>query len=77
MGKIRQPLTGEEAIAIMNDMIRDSEMSETLTEFQKVCTSCSESYGHVGRNWWRAFKRQYASQIASKKGAKFVSSHAD
>ena len=38
MGKIRQPLTGEEAIAIMNDMIRGSEMSETLTEFQKVRT---------------------------------------
>ena len=77
MGKIRQPLTGEEAIALMNDMIRETEMSETLANFQKAHTSCSESYGHVGRNWWQAFKRQHASQIASKKGEKLVLCHAD
>ena len=77
MGKIRQPLTGEEAIALMNDMIRETEMSETLTNFQKVRTSFSASYGHVGKNWWRAFKRRHASQIVSKKGEKFASCRAD
>jgi hypothetical protein len=77
MGKIYQPLNGNEVIAIMNDMIRETEMSETLTEFQKVCTSCSESYGLVDRNWWQAFKKRHASRIVLKKGEKFTSSHAD
>ena len=48
LGKICQPLTGEGAIAIMNDMISKTEMSETLTEFQKVHTLCPERYGLVG-----------------------------
>ena len=52
MGKIRQPLTRDEAIAIMNDMISETEMLESLTEFQKVCTSNSQNYGLIGRNWW-------------------------
>jgi len=56
MGKICQPLTADKAIVIMNDLIRETEISETLTEFQKVCTSCSERHGLVGRNWWWAFK---------------------
>ncbi len=53
MGKIRQPLTRGEAIAIMNDMISETEMRERLTGFQKKRTSDSKRYGVVGVNWWR------------------------
>ncbi len=38
MGKIHQPLTCEEAIAIMNDLISETEMAESLTNFQKART---------------------------------------
>lgn len=47
MGKIHQTLTDDEAIAIMNKMICETAISETLTEFQG-------SYGLVGRNWQQA-----------------------
>ena len=57
MGKICQPLTCDEAIAIMNDMIRKTEMAESLTQFQKVHTSNSGSLGLVGRNWSQGFKK--------------------
>ena len=77
LAELNHSLSGEESMAIINDMIRETEMSETLTKVQKVRTSCSESYGHVGRNWWQAFQRRHASPIASKKGDKFVSCHAD
>jgi hypothetical protein len=62
MGKIRQPLTRDKAIAIMNDMISKTEMSASLTEFQKVRTSNSQNYGLVGRNWWHGFKKRHATQ---------------
>ena len=42
MGKMRQPLTRDEAIAIMNDMISETEMRERLTEFQRIRTSNSK-----------------------------------
>ena len=77
MGKIRQPLTCEEAIAIMNDMISETEMSDSLTQFQKVRTPNSGTIGVVGRNWWRGFKKRHASKIVSKKGEKFASNRAD
>ena len=77
MGKIRQPLTRDEAIAIMNDMISETEMLESLTEFQKVCTSNSQNYGLIGRNWWQGFKKRHASRLVSKKGEKFASNRAD
>jgi hypothetical protein len=34
MGKMRQPLTRDDAIAVMNDMISKTEMAERLTDFQ-------------------------------------------
>ena len=77
MGKIRQPLTCDEAIAIMNDLITETEMSESLTHFQKAHTSNSGSLGCVGKNWWQGFNKRHTSQIASKKGEKFASSRAD
>ena len=77
MGKIRQPLTCEEAIAIMNDLISETEMAESLANFQKACTSSSESYGSVGKKWWHGFKKRHISLISSKKGEKFALSRAD
>ncbi len=41
MGKTQQPLTHDEAIAIMKDMISETEMRERLTEFQRIHTSNS------------------------------------
>ena len=76
MGKIHQPLTCEEAIAIMNDMISELEMSDSLTQFQKVCTPNSGTIGVVGRNWWQGFKKRQNSKIVSKKGEKFASNRA-
>jgi hypothetical protein len=77
MGKIRQPITCDEAIAIMNDLISETEMAESLTQFQKARTSTSSSYGSVGKNWWMGFKKRHASLLVSKKGEKFASSRAD
>ena len=77
MGKIRQPLTCDEAIAIIHDLISETEMSESLTHFQKSRTSNSGSFGCIDKNWWPGFKKRHASQIASKKGEKFASSRAD
>ena len=77
MGKIRQPLTRDEAIGIMNDMISETEMSETLKEFQKVRTSSSLNFGSVGKNWWQGFKKRHASALVSKRGEKFALNRAD
>ncbi len=77
MGKIRQPLTRDEALAIMNDMISETEMRERLTEFQRILTSNSKRYGGIGVNWWWGFKKQHASRIVSKKGEKFALNRAD
>jgi hypothetical protein len=77
MGKICQPLTCEEAIAIMNDMISETEMSDRLTQFQKVRTPNSGTIDVVCRNWWQGFKKRHASKIVSKKGEKFASNRVD
>ena len=77
MGKIHQPLTCEEAIAIMNDVISETEMSDSLKQFQKVRTPNSGTIVVVGRNWWQGFKTRHASKIVSKKGEKFASNRAD
>ena len=77
MGKMRQPLTRDEAIAIMNDMISDTEMAERLTDFQRVRTLNTNRYGIVGKNWWQGFKKRHSSLIVSKKGEKFASNRAD
>ncbi len=75
MGKIRQPLAGGEAISLMNDMIRDTNMSESLTEFQKLRTTCSQSHGSVGRSSWHNFQKRHADLIVTKKREKFASIH--
>jgi hypothetical protein len=77
MGKTCQPLTREEAIAIINDMMSETEISDSLREFQKVRTLSTERYGLVDKNWWQGFKKRHASSIVSKKGEKFASNHAD
>ena len=77
MGKMRQPLTRDEAIAIMNDMISKTEMAERLTDFQWVCTLNTNRYGVVGKNWWQGFKKRHAGLIVSKKGEKFALNRAD
>jgi hypothetical protein len=51
MGKMRQPLTCDEAIAIMNDMISKTEMEEQLTNFQHAHTVTSNRLGTVGKKW--------------------------
>ena len=61
----------------MNDMISETEMSESVKQFQNVRTSTSESLGLVGINWWWGFKKRHASQIGSKRGEKFASNRAD
>ena len=58
MGKIRQPLTGGETIALMNNIIRDIKISESLTEFKKLLTTCSQSNESVGRVGGVIFKRE-------------------
>ena len=77
MGKMRQPLTCGEAIAIMNDMISKTEMEEQLKNFQSVRTFTSHQLGTVGKNWWRGFKKRHAGLIVSKKGEKFALNRAD
>ena len=71
MGKTPQPLTQDEAIAIMNKMTSETEMAEQLTEFQKILTSNSQKLGFVSRNWWHGFRKRHASWIVPKKGEKF------
>ncbi len=77
MGKMRQPLTCDDAITIMNDMISKTEMEEQLTNFQRARTMTSSRFGTVGKNWWQGFKKRHASLIASKKGEKFALNRAD
>jgi hypothetical protein len=77
MGKMRQPLTRNEAITIMNDMISKTEMAEQLTNFQRARTLTSNRLGIVGKNWWQGFKKRHASLIVSKKGEKFALNRAD
>ena len=76
MGKIGQHLTCGEAIAIMNDMISETEMRE-IDRVSKKRTPDSKRYGVVGVNWWWGFKQQHASHIVSKKGEKFALNRAD
>jgi hypothetical protein len=77
MGKIWQPLTCDEAIAIMSDMISKTEMAESLTDFQRVHTMNSKRYEVISRNWWQGFKKQDVSHIVLKKGEKFALNRVD
>ena len=59
MGKIRQPLTCEEGIGLINDLIKNSPQQDAVREFQMVWRLCVQesTYGTVGQCWWRDLKR--------------------
>ena len=70
MGKTRQPLTCEEGIGLMNDLIKNTSLQDTVQEFQMVRRLYAQyyTYGIVGKCWWKAFKKGNADQIVSRRG---------
>ena len=74
MGKIRQPLTCEEGIGLMNDLIKNTSLQDAVREFQMARRLCVQesTYGTVGKCWWKAFKRRNADKVVSKRGEKFA-----
>ena len=77
MGKIRQPLTGPQAIKTFNPLIKNTPMQDTLREFQQIRSPNSKTLGAVGIHWWQGFKRRNTDKIVTKRGEKFVSARAD
>jgi hypothetical protein len=74
MGKIRQPLSCTEAIALMNNMIENTKTKQTLIEFhdsRKFGTYRFEK-GQVTTGWWRGFLRQHKDKLVTKQGEKFA-----
>ncbi len=51
MGKIRQPLTGPEAIRLFNNMIKNTPIQMALNEFQMVWRLDSDSFGPARLGW--------------------------
>jgi hypothetical protein len=79
MGKIRQPLSCTEAIALMNDMIENTKTKQTLIEFhdsRKLRTYGFEK-GQVTTGWWRRFLRRHKDKLVTKQGEKFVLNRSD
>jgi hypothetical protein len=79
MGKIRQPLSCTEAIALMNDMIKNTNTKQKLIEFQqsrKLGTYGFEK-GKVTSGWWRGFLRRNEDKLVTKRGEKFAMNRHD
>ena len=77
MGKIRQPLTGPQAIVLMNSLIKGTPIQESLKEYQSSHSPWTNTLGTVGRNWWYAFLKRHNHLIVTKRGEKFASIRAD
>jgi len=74
MGKIRQPLSCTEAIALMNDMIKNTNTKQKLIEFQQTRRLSTYGFekGKVTSGWWRGFLRQNEDTLVTKRGENFA-----
>ena len=79
MGKIRQPLNLTEGIALMNDMIKDTQMQEALKGFQPARHLGSNlfKFGEAGRGWWRGFMKRHGHRLVTKKGKRCACDRSD
>ena len=79
MGKIRQPLSCAEGVALMNDLIKDTPMQDALKEFQMVryLGRPEFEYGTLTQGWWKGFKHRNGHLVVSKRGERFACSRAD
>jgi hypothetical protein len=58
-GEIRQPLSCTKAVALIYDLIENTDTKQKLIEFQqsrRLGTNCFEK-GQVTSGWWRGFLR--------------------
>jgi len=80
MGKIRQPLSCTEAIALMNDMIKNTNTKQKLIEFQQTRRLGTYGFekGTVTSGWWRGFlRRNEDTKLVTKRGEKFALNRRD
>jgi hypothetical protein len=79
MGKIRQPLSCTKAIALMNDMIENTNAKLKLIEFQqsRILGTYGFEKGQVTSGWWRGFLRQHKDKLITKRGEKFALNRGD
>jgi hypothetical protein len=79
MGKICQPLSCTEAIALMNDMVENTKTKQKLIEFhdsRKLGTYGFEK-GQVTTGWWRGFLRRRKDKLVTKRGEKIALNRSD
>ena len=66
MGKIRQPLTGPQAVVVFNDLIRGTPIQESLRSFQSARCPDPTVDGVAGINWFRGFKKDTLIRLLQK-----------
>ncbi len=70
MGKLHQPLSCMEAIALMNSMIENTQAKQQLVDFhqsRRLGTIGFEK-GRVTTGWWRGFLRRHEDRLVTKQG---------
>ncbi len=79
MGKICQPLSCFEAVALMNDMVEKTGTKQKLIEFQQSRRPGTLSFekGQVTSGWWRGFLRRHEDKLVTKQGEKFALNRSD
>jgi hypothetical protein len=72
MGKICQPLSCTEAIALMNSMIDNTHTQQKLIDFHQSRRLGTEVFekGKVTSGWWRGFLRRHEDRLVAKRGKK-------
>jgi hypothetical protein len=79
MGKIRQPLSVQESVELVNSLIKGSDIEDELIAFKKrrYKNLPLEECKKVGKGWWSGFLRRNGHRIVTKRGQKFESNRAD
>ena len=74
MAMIRQPLTFNERIQLINSLIKQTNLQCDVIKFQqsKKLGNDGFNFGEVGKGWWQGFLKRHGDKIITKKGEKFT-----
>jgi hypothetical protein len=74
MGKIRQPLNCTDAIELMNNSIKDTDLQKELVKFQ-MQPKLGYKDGKVSNGWWKGFLCRHEHELVTKHGERFALNH--
>ena len=74
MAMIRQPLTFNERIQLINSLIKQTNLQCDVIKFQqsKKLGNDGFNFGEVGKGWWQGFLKRHGDKIITKRGEKFA-----